>query len=129
MAGLACDEPKMGVLWVDAHGDLNTPESSPTGNVHGMPLATNCGIGDEDFIHIQRPGRKIDPERGGLTYREAHFIMKYISTYGPLITSLEVVEVNPILDFQNKTGELAVELIESFFGKRIMYSSEIDELI
>lgn len=204
IAGLACDEPKMGVLWVDAHGDFNTPESSPTGNVHGMPLAINCGIGDEDFIHIQRPERKIDPKRvvivgardldggevmllrkhgvtvytmeevelygiqhvmqeamqylekvssyihisfdmdaidpseapgtgtpvrGGLTYREAHFIMKYISTYGPLITSLEVVEVNPILDFQNKTGELAVELIESFFGKRIMYSSEIDELI
>ncbi|WP_289088686.1 arginase [uncultured Veillonella sp.] len=129
IAGLAYDKPKMGVLWVDAHGDFNTPESSPTGNVHGMPLAINCGIGDEDFIHIQRPGRKIDPKRGGLTYREAHFIMKYISTYGPLITSLEVVEVNPILDFQNKTGELAVELIESFFGKRIMYSSEIDELI
>lgn len=89
-------------------------------------------------IHISFDMDAIDPSeapgtgtpvRGGLTYREAHLIMKYISTYGPLITSLEIVEVNPILDFQNKTGELAVELIESFFGKRIMYSSEIDELI
>lgn len=63
IAGLAYDEPKIGVLWVDAHGDFNTPESSPTGNVHGMPLAINYGIGDEDFIYIQRPGRKIDPKR------------------------------------------------------------------
>lgn len=203
IAGLARKEPKMGVLWVDAHGDFNSVESSPSGNIHGMPLAISCGIGDQEFIDIGTPGRKVDPKRvvvvgardldmgevmllrqhgvtvytmeevelygiqkvmqdsmqyleqncsclhvsfdmdsidpseapgtgtpvrGGLTYREAHFVMKYISTYGNFITSLEVVEVNPILDIQNRTAELAVELIESAFGKRIMYHSDIDEL-
>lgn len=203
IAGLAKKEPEMGVLWVDAHGDFNTPESSPTGNIHGMPLAISCGIGDPEFVSIGGYAPKIDPKRvvivgardldmgeimllrkqgvrvytmeevelygiqkvmqeameyleknskclhvsfdmdsidpseapgtgtpvrGGLTYREAHFVMKYISTYGNFVTSLEVVEVNPILDIQNKTAELAVELIESAFGKRIMYYSEIDEL-
>ena len=54
--------------------------------------------------------------------------MKYISTFGKFITSMDMVEVNPILDIQNKTAELAVELIESAFGRRIMYSSDIDEL-
>lgn len=204
IAGLARTEPQMGVIWIDAHGDFNTPDSSPSGNMHGMPLAINCGLGDEDFINIGSPGRKIDPKRvvlvgvrdidigeamllrkhgvtvytmeeielygiqhvmqeamqylekncsclhvsfdmdaidpseapgtgtpvpGGLTYREAHFIMKYISTYTQFITSLEIVEVNPILDIQNKTAKLAVDLVESFFGKRIMYDSQIDELI
>ncbi len=203
IAGLARKEPNMGVLWVDAHGDFNSVESSPTGNIHGMPLAISCGIGDVEFVNLGTEGRKIDPKnvvivgardldmgeimllrkagvsvytmeevelygiqkvmqdameylyqrcsclhvsfdmdsidpseapgtgtpvRGGLTYREAHFVMKYLSTYGNFITSLEVVEVNPILDVQNKTAELAVELIESAFGKRIMYRSDIDEL-
>ncbi len=203
IAGLARKEPEMGVIWVDAHGDFNSNETSPSGNIHGMPLAVSCGIGDPDFVNLGSPGPKIDPKRvvvigardldmgevmllrrhgvrvytmeeidlfgiqhvmqeamqyleqncsclhvsfdmdvidpkeapgtgtpvpGGLTYREAHFIMKYISTYGNFITSLELVEVNPILDIQNKTAELAVELIESCFGKRIMYYSEIDEL-
>lgn len=203
IAGLAREEPEMGILWVDAHGDFNTVESSPTGNIHGMPLAISCGLGDPEFVNLGTPGRKIDPKRvvivgardldmgevqllrrngvtvytmeeidlygiqevmrramvyleancsclhvsfdmdsidpleapgtgtpvrGGLTYREAHFLMKYISTYGNFITSLEIVEVNPILDIQNKTAFLAVELIESAFGKRIMYSSDIDDL-
>lgn len=203
IAGLARKEPEMGVIWIDAHADFNSNTTSPSGNIHGMPLAVSCGIGDPEFVDIGTPGRKIDPKRvvivgardidmgevvllrqhgvkvytmeevdlygiqhimqkamqylekncsclhvsfdmdaidpseapgtgtpvrGGLTYREAHFIMKYISTYGNFVTSLEVVEVNPILDIQNKTAELAVELIESAFGKRIMYYSDIDEL-
>lgn len=203
IAGLARKEPKMGVLWIDAHGDFNSPETSPSGNIHGMSLAVSCGIGDTDFVNIGTNGAKVEPSRvvlvgardldtgeimllrqhgvrvytmeevelygiqhvmqeameyleqncsclhvsfdmdaidpseapgtgtpvrGGLTYREAHFVMKYISTFGDFFTSLEVVEVNPILDIQNKTAELAVELIESAFGKRIMYNSEIDEL-
>ena len=95
-------------------------------------LEKNCSC-----LHVSFDMDAIDPSeapgtgtpvRGGLTYREAHFIMKYISTYGNFVTSLEVVEVNPILDIQNKTAELAVELIESAFGKRIMYYSDIDEL-
>lgn len=203
IAGLARKEPEMGVLWIDAHGDFNTVDSSPTGNIHGMPLAISCGEGDPEFVNVGGYAPKVDPKRvvivgardldmgevqllrrkgvrvytmeeidlygiqqvmreameyletvssclhvsfdidsvdpseapgtgtavrGGLTYREAHFVMKYISTFGKFITSMDMVEVNPILDIQNKTAELAVELIESAFGRRIMYSSDIDEL-
>lgn len=200
IAGLAKDEKKLGVLWVDAHGDFNSIESSPTGNIHGMPLAISCGIGDPEFVNILDYGPKLDPKRvvivaardldngeimllrkhgvrvytmedielhgiqkvmdeamdyieencntlhvsfdmdsidpteapgtgtpvrGGLTYREAHFVMKHIAGRN-IMTSMDIVEVNPILDIQNKTAELAVELIESAFGKRIMYHSEIE---
>lgn len=200
IAGLAKDEPELGVIWIDAHADFNSVESSPSGNIHGMPLAISCGIGDAEFVNLSGYGPKIDPKRvvivgardldsgeimllrkygvkvytmedveeygiqkvmrdsrdylaahcktlhvsfdmdsidpteapgtgtpvrGGLTFREAHFIMKYIATWN-MMTSLEVVEVNPILDIQNRTAELAVNLIESAFGKRIMYYSEID---
>jgi arginase len=55
------DEP-VGVLWIDAHGDFNTPESSPSGNVHGMPLAALCGRGLPDLVNLGRPGPKLRPE-------------------------------------------------------------------
>ena len=180
-----------GVLWVDAHADMNTPETSPTGNVHGMPLAAALGLGgpaferprwprpavvraalvgvrsvdsggerdlirsvgvkvftmaDVDkmgvehairesleylagsrFVHLSLDMDSIDPEaapgvgtpvRGGLSYREAHLAMELVAESG--VDSLEVVEVNPILDRENETGKLAVELVASALGARIL---------
>ena len=182
-----------GVIWVDAHGDFNTPESSPSGNIHGMPLAALTGRGVPELVNIGRPGptleatdvvligirdldplerdllkasqagvytmREIDerglgrvaaealgrlshcsrvhvsldmdsldpreapgvgtPEPGGLTYREAHLLMETIAATGKL-GSLDVVEINPILDARNRTAELAVELVASVLGQTIL---------
>jgi arginase len=182
-----------GVLWMDAHGDLNTPESSPTGNVHGMPLAAALGIAgpafeseawtlptveparvalvgvrsldpserellaelevgvftmsDLDrlgieaamsqalervsgpgFVHVSLDMDVVDPgvapgvgtpERGGLSYREAHLALELVAE-SALAGSLEVVEVNPILDRENETARLAVELVASALGARIL---------
>jgi arginase len=182
-----------GVLWLDAHGDLNTPATSPTGNVHGMPLAAALGLAGGGFSHpgLQLPavdpertvlvgarsldgaertvlrdsgirvvtmseidrigiegaiGEAIDrlrgapfvhvsldldvldpdvapgvgtPVRGGLTYREAHLALELVAESG-VAGSLEVVEVNPILDRENTTASLAVELIASALGKTIL---------
>jgi len=185
---------RIGVIWVDAHADMNTPQTSPSGNVHGMPLACCVGIGpralthlagfaplveaenvalvgvrDVDQLekpHVRRSGvraftmRHIDergvlavireaiaiagdgtagihvsldmdavepqeapgvgtPVRGGLTYREAHLVMEVLCDAG-LLVSMEVVEVNPIMDESNRTATLAVELIMSAMGKRIL---------
>jgi arginase len=179
-----------GVIWVDAHADMNTPETSPTGNVHGMPLAAALGragpmfgrprwpspaveraaligvrsvdqgerelihdagvkvftMADVDrvgveramsealeyldgsrFVHLSLDMDSIDPDaapgvgtpvRGGLSYREAHLAMELVAESG--IDSLEVVEVNPILDRENETGKLAVELVASALGARIL---------
>ena len=193
LGGLAKARGPGGVLWIDAHGDLNTPETSPSGNVHGMPLAAAIGLADgrfesdawtlpavepqrvalvglrsldgaerkrirelgikaytmsdidrigierairESLTHIAGPGfvhvsldmDALDPEvapgvgtpvRGGLSYREAHLAMELIAESG-LMTSLEVVEVNPILDRENATAQLAVELVASALGKTIL---------
>jgi arginase len=183
-----------GVVWLDAHGDFNTPDISPSGNIHGMSLAFATGQGTKWFpapwpkrsvdpkqtvivgarqldpqeqenlknsgvkvlsmADIDRAGMKsvmsdaikiasndgrnkihvsvdmdlVDPSdapgvgtpvRGGATYREAHLAMEMIYE-SQLMRSLEVVEVNPILDQQNATAELAVELILSAMGKRII---------
>ena len=182
-----------GVLWIDAHGDLNTPESSPSGNVHGMPLAAALGLAGDRFAgdawtlpavtpdrvalvgvrsldegerrrirelgmkvftmsdvdrigieraireslsHIAGPGfvhvsldmDALDPEvapgvgtpvRGGLSYREAHLALELVAESG-LAGSFEVVEVNPILDRENATALLAVELVASALGKTIL---------
>lgn len=181
-----------GVLWVDAHGDLNRPETSPTGNVHGMPLAAALGacgfsldgfspppwvdpsrvalvgiraldpgekrlvqekglrvltVADIDrrgmaevmreaievvrgpgFVHLSLDLDVCDPEiapgvgtpiRGGLSYREAHLAMELLAEAG-ILHSIEVVEVNPILDHADETGHLAVELIASALGARIL---------
>jgi arginase len=185
---------KIGLIWLDAHADMNTPESSPSGNVHGMPLACLVGIGppeltrlfgyqpkvtpknavvvglrDVDAIekpHVRDSGvraftmRHIDerglrsvmeeaigaategtagfhlsldmdfvdpkdapgvgtPVRGGATYREAHLAMEMICDSRRML-SMEVVEVNPVIDEVNRTADLAVELVMSGLGKRIL---------
>ncbi len=187
---------EIGLVWFDAHADINTPETSPSGNIHGMPLATLLGYGNADLVglggfspklnpkylahvgardvdsgerrEIKRLGLRenffsmsdidrrgmvacveeaiviasrapggyavtfdvdiIDPRfapgsgtlvRGGITYREAHLALEIIAEHGGL-RSLEIVEVNPMLDAQNITVELAVELILSGLGKTIL---------
>jgi arginase len=193
LGGLARARGPGGVLWLDAHGDLNRPETSPSGNVHGMPLAVALGLaGDEfesgdyrlpavepervaivgvrsldegerellseldvlvftmsdldrfgvqaamrdalsrvsggGFVHVSLDLDVLDPEvapgvgtsvRGGLSYREAHLAMELVAESG-LAGSLEVVEVNPILDRENQTAKLAVELVASALGARIL---------
>jgi len=181
---------RLGVLWIDAHGDFNTPETTPSGNIHGMSLAAALGRGAPELVNIGRPGAKtadenvvligtrdldeleraalrasgvhvftmhdidehgiahvtraalhalrdcdrihvsldmdvIDPSEapgvgtpapGGLTYREAHLVMELLQRT-ERIRSLDIVEVNPILDERNRTARLAVELTASLFGK------------
>jgi arginase len=186
---------KIGVLWIDAHADINTPETSPSGNVHGMPLAALLGLGPEPLSNLFEYSPKVDPAnvvligvrdidatekenirragitevytmrdidergmrtvmeealraagrgtvgyhvsldmdwidpedapgvgtpvRGGATYREAHLAMEIIADHGRML-ALEVVEVNPVIDEHNRTAALAVELISSAFGKKIL---------
>ena len=185
---------KIGLIWIDAHADMNTPATSPSGNVHGMPLAATLGMGPRELTHIAGFSPKVHPSntvligisdvddeesanvtssgvhaftmrdvdelgmravmaraieaasrgtdgihlsfdmdsvdpddapgvgtpvRGGLTYREAHLAMEVLSDSN-LLRSIEVVEVNPILDTANRTALLAVELIASAMGKRIL---------
>jgi arginase len=191
LGGMAGAHGPGGVLWLDAHGDLNRPETSPTGNVHGMPLAAALGlagpafesdvypvpsvervalvgvrsldpgerellaeldacvltISDLDrigvepalrealehvrgpgFVHVSLDVDVLDPDvapgvgtpvRGGLSYREAHLALELVAESG-LLDSLEVVEVNPILDRENETAQLAVELVASALGARIL---------
>jgi arginase len=188
-------EQRVGLIWIDAHSDINTPETSPSGNVHGMPLAAILGLwhgelsdifdfspkvlpentvligvrdidqSEKDNIRktgvsevytmrdidergmrtvmeeaLRTAGRDtagyhvsldmdwIDPEdapgvgtpvRGGATYREAHLAMEIIADHSRM-TSLEIVEVNPVIDEHNRTAMLAVELAMSAFGKKIL---------
>lgn len=184
LAGLyrARGNQQPGLIWVDAHGDINTPRSSPSGNVHGMPLSFALEAGhvapehtvliglrdvddgerrairdfgvraftmtDIDRLGMERiieeaidvagtePGRVhisfdmdgIDPSeapgvgtpaRGGITYREAHLAMEAVAAAG-IVGSLEITEINPILDEHNRTAQLAVELILSALGKTIL---------
>ncbi len=193
VSGVAGAAGRMGLLWIDAHADFNTPATSPSGNVHGMPLAVLTGHGlleladiggegpsvrpedvaivglrsvdaeerrllaeagvrvytmkDVDAYGVARVVRRalkdlsrlervhlsldldvVDPEvapgvgtpvRGGLTYREAHLVMELINESG-MVTSLDIVEVNPILDIKNGTAELAVELVGSLMGRQIL---------
>jgi arginase len=184
----------IGLLWIDAHADMNTPETSPSGNVHGMPLACLVGMGPRELSHLYKFAPKVDPKnvalvgvrdvdqlekphvkksgvraftmrdidekgmrpvmkeaieiacagtdgfhlsfdmdsvdpqfapgvgtpvRGGITYREAHLAMEIVNDSRRML-SLEVVEVNPVIDEVNRTAELAVELIMSAMGKRIL---------
>lgn len=191
LGGMAAARGPGAVLWIDAHGDLNRPETSPSGNVHGMPLAAALGeagdgfaaaafpipsvtkaalvgvrsldpgerelIGRLDlrvytmseldergvqacvsealeylagapFLHVSLDLDAVDPMfapgvgtpvRGGLSYREAHLALELVARSG-LLDSLDVVEVNPILDRENETGKLAVELVASALGARIL---------
>jgi arginase len=187
-------EKPLGLLWVDAHADMNTPVTSPSGNVHGMPLAALLGPEPSELARIGGFSPKVEPSRtvliglrnlddrervlvresqvhvftmkdidrqgiasvveqaiaiagansagihvsfdvdvcdpaiapgvgtpvkGGLDYREAHVVMEMVSDSG-LMTSLDVVEVNPILDLQNATAILGVELVSSALGQKII---------
>lgn len=194
ISGVARVHPDIGVLWIDAHADFNTDETSPSGNIHGMILAALAGVGDShltrlggwspklntqkivivgardidsgeqallrthnihvftmstidslgfsavlqqalaiagagnDGIHLSLDMDAIDPReapgvgtpvRGGLSYREAHLAMETIADSQQLV-SMDVVEVNPILDRENATALLAVELVLSALGKKIL---------
>jgi arginase len=184
----------LGLLWIDAHGDMNTPGTSPSGNVHGMPLAALLGSEPVELARIGNFAPKVLPDKtvligirnvddvekkavrdsrvhvftmkdidrqgiasimeqalvvagtdtagihvsfdldvcdptiaagvgtpvkGGLDYREAHVVMEMIAE-SALLTSLDLVEVNPILDVQNQTAVLGVELAASAFGLKIL---------
>lgn len=192
IGGVTSREPAA-VIWIDAHGDANRPQTSPSGNIHGMPLAALLGEGYPDLVNIGRPGAKIggedlvmigirdldegerswlrqsgirvytmrdidergmgavirealsslehrnrlhisldmdslDPTQapgvgtpcsGGLSYREAQLLMEIIADSGKLC-SADIVEINPILDHENRTARMAVELAASLFGKCIL---------
>jgi len=185
---------KLGLIWIDAHADMNTPDSSPSGNVHGMPLACCIGLGPSELTRLYGYAPKVEPEnvaliglrsvdekerlnvqgtgirtftmrdiderglrevmqvalgfatagteafhlsfdmdavdpqeapgvgtpvKGGFTYREAHLAMEILCDSGRM-ASMEIVEVNPVIDEVNRTAALAVELVMSAMGQRIL---------
>ncbi|WP_028579991.1 arginase [Desulfogranum japonicum] len=192
IGGVTHNQP-VGIIWIDAHGDFNTPETSSSCNIHGMGLAVLLGRGPKQLVNLGRTGPKISsdqvvligvrdldseekqllmqsgitiftmrdideigmhgvltrtlakfkyqprihvsfdmdvmdpmeapgvgtPSRGGLTYREGQLIMETIADTGKLF-SLDIMEINPILDVGNRSGEMAVSLAASLFGKSIM---------
>ncbi|MFC3882488.1 arginase [Bacillus songklensis] len=194
LAGVAQHCENLGVIWYDAHGDLNTAETSPSGNIHGMPLAVSLGMGHPALINIGGYAPKVKPENiviigarsldqgekelikekgikvytmhevdrigmtkvmeeainylkqrtdgvhlsldldgldpddapgvgtpvaGGISYRESHLAMEMLAEAN-IITSVEFVEVNPILDERNKTAEVAVALMGSLLGEKLL---------
>lgn len=194
LAGVSKHFNNLGVIWYDAHGDLNTEETSPSGNIHGMPLAVNLGLGHERLTKVGGYSPKVKPENvviigarsldegerelikakgirvytmheidrlgmakvmedtisylkgktdgvhlsldldgldpndapgvgtpviGGISYRESHLAMEMLAE-SELITSAEYVEVNPILDERNKTATVAVALMGSLFGEKLL---------
>jgi arginase len=194
IAGAATAGPPVGVIWIDAHGDFNTADTSPSGNIHGMPFAVSCGVGDPRLLEARDGAPIADPRRsvlvgartldsgekalirkagvtvftmtdidkegmrsimerslgiasaggagvhisfdldaidptwapgvgtpypGGLTYREAHLAMEMAYESGR-VASAEFVEVNPILDGENRTAAMAVGLIGSLLGRSIL---------
>lgn len=185
---------EIGLIWFDAHADMNTPETSPSGNIHGMPLATLFGHGHPKLVNLEGFAPKLNPKyavhigardldigekklirelglqcftmhdidrfgmnhcmgkaieiasqapagfavtfdvdvldpidapgsgtlvRGGISYREAHLALERVAESDKM-RSFEIVEVNPMLDTNNRTSELAVELILSVLGKTIL---------
>jgi arginase len=198
IAGISsyCRKNKLtpGVIWIDAHADMNTDETSPSGNIHGMPLAASLGLGHEKLVNLFGFSPKIKPENcaligirsldplerlnikklglnvytmsdidklgihriinkvlkqfkenvdhihvsfdldsidpsvapgvgtpvpGGLSYREAHLLMEAIAECG-CMSSLEVTEINPILDNKNQSALFAADVIASSMGQRIL---------
>ena len=195
LAGLSDKYSNLGVIWYDAHADLNTAETSPSGNIHGMPLAASICLGHEDLVNLYSKKQKVKPENviiigarsvdpgerqlikeqgikvftmheidrdgmtavmeeaiaylrsrnvdgvhlsldldgldplytpgvgtpvpGGISYRESHLAMEMLEDSG-LLTSAEFVEVNPILDEKNKTADVAVGLMGSLFGEKLL---------
>ncbi len=158
---------RLRVLWLDAHADFNTHELSPSGNLHGMPVACLCGFGPPELLALAGPVpaimpdclrqlgvRSVDPgERrlvhehgidvfdmrhvdevgmrmgttvpGGPTYREAQLCMEMIADTGRL-ASLDIVELNPAFDVRNRTAALAVDLVESLFGKSTLMRKPVE---
>lgn len=194
LAGVSKHYENLGLIWFDAHGDLNTDETTPSGNIHGMSLAVSLGFGNDDLVNIHGYSPKIKPENvviigarsldegekkliesnkikifsmheidrrgmaavmgeviaflkkktdgvhlsldmdaldpsdapgvgtpvlGGITYRESHLAMEMLAESG-IVTSAEFVEVNPILDEKNKTATVAVALMGSLFGEKLV---------
>lgn len=191
--GGVTDHGPVGVIWIDAHGDFNTPQTSTSCNVHGMALAILMGKGPPELVNVGRPGPKVLPEHvvmigvrdldleekrelrqsgctvftmrdideygmhsvllktlsklakldrihvsldmdvmdpvtapgvgtpslGGLTYREGQLIMETLADCGKL-QSVDIMEINPILDISNQTAQMAVALTASLFGKSIL---------
>jgi arginase len=188
------EKKQIGCIWLDAHSDMNAPETSPSGNVHGMPLAAILGYGvpelqdlfdykpkieaqnvvlvgvrdldahekkfikkmgvraftmreidergmrevmadalkfamdDTDGIAVSLDMDFVDPSdapgvgtpvRGGVTYREAHLAMEMIADSDSMV-SMEIVEINPVIDEHNRTALLGVELVLSALGKKIL---------
>jgi arginase len=188
------EKKQIGYIWLDAHGDMNTPESSPSGNVHGMPLAAVMGYGAPELVDLLGFKPKVEPQnivlvgvrdldtqerrlvkksgvrvftmrdidergmrevradalkyatddtdgisvsldmdfvdpsdapgvgtpvRGGVTYREAHLAMEMIAD-SDAMASMEIVEINPVIDEHNRTALLGVELILSGLGQKIL---------
>lgn len=192
ISGMAAKGP-LGVIWIDAHGDYNTPATTPSGNIHGMPMAVLSGLGHPDLVNLGAPGAKLraqdivmigirdldlqerialahsgiivytmrdvdelgmatvarralarlnrlarihvsldmdaldpsvaagvgTPVTGGLTFREAHLLMEILAE-SERVCSLDIVEVNPILDDGNRTAEVAVALAASLLGQQIL---------
>ncbi|HEY2419874.1 MAG TPA: arginase [Neobacillus sp.] len=194
LAGVSKHYKNLGVIWYDAHGDLNTAETSPTGNIHGMPLAASIGLGHRSLTEIGGYSPKVKPENivivgarsldegekalikekgikvytmheidrmgmtkvmeetisylkdktdgvhlsldldgldpvdcpgvgtpviGGISFRESNLAMEMLEE-AKIITSAEFVEVNPILDDKNKTASVAVALMASLFGDKLL---------
>ncbi|MFT9850067.1 arginase [Aneurinibacillus sp. REN35] len=194
IAGVLQHRPKTGVIWYDAHGDMNTAETSPSGNIHGMSLAVSLGYGHDALTSIGSPVSKLDPEKtvvigaraldpgekefikklgikvftmheidrlgmarvmeealkittngtdgvhlsldldgldphdcpgvgtpviGGISYRESHLAMEILAEAN-VLSSAEFVEVNPILDRMNQTARVAVALMGSVFGEKLI---------
>lgn len=194
VAGVARHKKNLGVIWFDAHGDLNTGETSPSGNIHGMPLAASLGFGHERLVNIGGFAPKLQPENvviigardldrgerelikriglkvftmheidklgmarvmeeaiahvsrqtdgvhlsldldgldphdapgvgtpviGGISYREGHLALEMLAE-ADVLCSAEFVEVNPILDRENATARVAVALMSSAFGDKLL---------
>ena len=196
LSGISERHENLGVIWYDAHADMNTSNTSPSGNIHGMPLAASFGHGHEKLTNIRGYSPKVKPENiviigarsvdpgerqlikdhgirvysmheidkmgmnaviedsirylkeerktdavhlsldldgidpiytpgvgtpvpGGISYRESHLAMEMLYD-ADIITSAEFVEVNPILDEKNRTADVAVALIGSLFGEKLL---------
>lgn len=195
ISGISQHYENLGVIWYDAHGDLNIPEESPSGNVHGMPLRILAGDGPDELVNINDFTPKVKPENivligmrdldegerkyikdkniktftmadidrfgiqeviersleylksrnidglhfsldvdaldpaetpgtgtrvmGGLSYRESHFALELLNE-SKLVTSMDIVEVNPLIDNSNHTAEQAVALLGTFFGETLL---------
>lgn len=196
LSGISERHENLGVIWYDAHADMNTSDTSPSGNIHGMPLAASFGHGHEKLTNIRGYSPKVKPENiviigarsvdpgerqlikehgirvysmheidkmgmnaviedsirylkeerktdavhlsldldgidpmytpgvgtpvpGGISYRESHLAMEMLFD-ADIITSAEFVEVNPILDEKNRTADVAVALIGSLFGEKLL---------